>query len=97
MKELKASELQVGQHVTVFQGETIALGIHTDSHKGDVLLVMAINNPYVAVKRLSREGNSRFTIDMRKDWLFTPLSKEFVSAMLDDEPEPEPDTEKTKA
>jgi hypothetical protein len=97
MKELKASDLQVGQHVTVFEGRTIALDIHTDAHKGDVLLVIAINNPYVALKHLSHKGNSRFTVDMRHDWLFKALSKEYVSAMLDDEPEPEPEPEKTKA
>lgn len=90
---ISPGELSVGQYVTVLENksfetlsedslDTVQTAIIVDrSGMGEVLLVIAINLPYIVVERCS-DLNFRYTIDTRRTVLME-LSKEYIEALMD--------------
>jgi hypothetical protein len=88
---ISPGELSVGQYVTVLENKPIETlsedsldivqtVVRMDrSGMGEVLLIVAINLPYIVVERCS-DLNFRYTIDTRRSILME-LSKEYIEAL----------------
>lgn len=88
---ISPGELSVGQYVTVLENkpfetlsedslDTVQTTTIVDrSGMGEVLLVIAINLPYVVVERCS-DLNFRYTIDTRRSILME-LNKDYIQAL----------------
>jgi hypothetical protein len=91
---ISPGELSVGQYVTVLENKpfetfsedllgTVQTATTIDrSGMGEVLLVIAINLPYIVVERCSNLNsiNTRRSIDTRRSILME-LSKEYIEAL----------------
>lgn len=90
---ISPGELSVGQYVTVLENKSFetlsedSLDIVQTvtridrSGMGEVLLILAINLPYIVVERCSNL-NFRYTVDTRRTILME-LSKEYIEALMD--------------
>jgi hypothetical protein len=90
---ISPGELSVGQYVTVLENKSFetlsedSLDIVQTvtridrSGMGEVLLILAINLPYIVVERRSNL-NFRYTVDTRRTILME-LSKEYIEALMD--------------
>ena len=90
---ISPGELSVGQYVTVLENKSfetlsedsldiVQTVVKMDrSGMGEVLLVVAINLPYIVVERCSNL-NFRYTVDTRRTILME-LSKEYIEALMD--------------
>ena len=88
---ISPGELSVGQYVTVLENkqfetlsedslDTVQTTTIVDrSGMGEVLLVIAINLPYIVVERCS-DLNFRYTIDTRRSILME-LNKDYIQAL----------------
>jgi len=88
---ISPGELSVGQYVTVLENkqfetlsedslDTVQTATIVDrSGMGEVLLVIAINLPYIVVERCS-DLNFRYTIDTRRSILME-LNKDYIQAL----------------
>ena len=92
---LKPDDFEKGMFITVLKGaiyenfggtslfsfiNTETKTIEDNSFKGDVLEVLAVDLPYIAVKHHDRLYSHPTSFDIRK-WSFKKLSKEYVEAM----------------
>lgn len=93
--ELPVDDLRVGQYTTILKGpiypESSEVGnlltgqvitkaaFEDHSWQGDVLQIIAIDLPFVAVNACKHNWPLKF--DIRRGWIFKELSKEYIAAL----------------
>ena len=87
---LAPDDFRVGLYVTIVKGEIKQspgyFECEDHSYQGEVLLILAIDLPFIVVRFPQRPEFPPGTFDIRQGWQFKKLSDEFVAAVLQEKP-----------
>ncbi len=84
-KELTIDDLRAlraGRYVTVLHGLRLVDGTEDQSYRGHVLVVLAVDAPFVSLRRIDCGHSYEFSLDTRQGWTFQALSKRYAESLI---------------